>query len=442
VASDVRSFYDFLVDRQVLRTSPFASYLDEPPPSNDLIEEWLTQYENQQTRRVYRQQVARFFGWCAAYDNDGANPATETVATYLTARGEARSRGTAAQTEVALRSFFRFLVSSGRIPASPLPSAQIFTSPQPFVPHTLTSDELRALIAAAAEQPPRNADLPVVLLMGLHGLSMSEVHEANVADLGRRDGFTLLRVPRRRRHDIVALSASAADALAAHRRGRSTEALVMSRTGDRITPDAVLRILHRLSKDIGLHARVNARALRATTIALGLAAGATPPALSYAVGGMDRRTFELLTSFDPKRYEHHVGVLLERAVLGRYDAETPAAQLERLLTEAVHPVASILLAAAFLENHLRAFCQPRHIAPDGDSIMDFASALKTAGHLPARVFRELERWNDIRNEAAHGLSLQSATIVEAQEFVRWTVAFLSSGIQRKADPRAPKPRRR
>ncbi len=159
----------------------------------------------------------------------------------LYARGnQARS---VARKLAALRAFFRFLTREGAIPANP---ARLLATPKlpQTLPTVMTAEQANRLVDATAREGPIRDRVIFELLYGC-GLRVSELVGLNLTDLDGTERWLRVRGKGRKERQVP-FGAKAAEALERYlqaRAGHASPALLLNRTGGRLSVRTVERIV-------------------------------------------------------------------------------------------------------------------------------------------------------------------------------------------------------
>lgn len=148
-----------------------------------------------------------------------------TITRFFTERSERWSRGSMKTATTALRSFFRFLLVTGRadvrlVRAVPrIPHWKLAS-----IPRVLTDEQLRAVLASFDRSTSTGLrDHAMVTCLAVLGLRACEVVALRIEDFDWRAGTITVPATKTRREDILPLPASVARAVLAYlRRGRPT----------------------------------------------------------------------------------------------------------------------------------------------------------------------------------------------------------------------------
>ncbi|MET3953105.1 integrase, partial [Arthrobacter sp. UYEF36] len=177
----------------------------------------------------------------------------------------------------------------------------------------LTTDQARALLAAARTDGPRSLALASLLLF--NGVRLSEALNASTGDYGHDSGLRTLSIRRKGGKDgKVAVPAPAVEALNAYlgTTGRELVAgtagcglpIFTTATGKPWNPSEAFRTVRRLARVAGIEGQISPHSLRHTFATIALHAGTTLHDLQDSMGHADPRT--------TRRYDR-AGQRLEKA---------------------------------------------------------------------------------------------------------------------------------
>lgn len=225
-----------------------------------------------ETRRAYRYDLERFFGFLerstdsrAPADTGPADVTTESVRDYIRAlKSGSLSVSTKRRRIAAVRQFFDWLREEGTVPFNPVPGSVSFnTTPEttPESARVLDRDALSAVLNAIDRdslQGQRDYTLVLVVLYG--ALRRSDVASLDVDDvrpLGRhwvidlstdsqaRGGYVRVPAP-------VAEQVQRLATLYDEEEGPLWRSMSNRNRGDRLTPDALYKIVRRVGRDAGV----------------------------------------------------------------------------------------------------------------------------------------------------------------------------------------------
>jgi len=227
--------------------------------------------------------------------------AVEAFVRQLMAEG--RAPRSVARVVASVRTFYRYLVVNGGLPASP---ADDVRSPRSLrtLPTFLTTGEVDALVAAPDVTTPRGArDRAMIELLYATGLRVSELVGLRPADLNLEQGF-LTTVGKGRKERIVPIGDEAAawvgryvrDARPALIGRRSSPHLfVNARGGTGLTRVGFWKILRGYGAGLGLARRLSPHVLRHSFATHLLERGADLRAIQMMLGHADLSTTQIYT---------------------------------------------------------------------------------------------------------------------------------------------------
>jgi len=205
----------------------------------------MAQGKTRTTVKAYRQGVSLFGRWCEAQGLEPVGAPETAVIRFVGESYESRTLGTTQHRILALRCWFRWLVATGKRKADPTASLKLRPiHRQPRRPYT--DEELRALLAATQNDPPRALrDTTILLLFIGGGLRLSELTAMRTEDIDWEAGRILVHGKGQRERWIApgkAAMASLAEYLA-----RDREPTIFAIGGA-----AVEYMIHRLATEAGL----------------------------------------------------------------------------------------------------------------------------------------------------------------------------------------------
>jgi tyrosine recombinase XerC len=202
----------------------------------------------------------------------------------------------------AVRAFFAWLASAGRLAASPAEGLRLPRRGR-SLPRVLTREEVARLLETPDERAAWLARRDQALLETLYstGARVSELAGLDLADVDLEDGTALLRGKGRRerlaglgRPCLRALEAYL-DALARARARRDVRAVFLNRHGGRLTSRSIARSLERRVRAAGLRAEVSPHTLRHSFATHLLEAGANLREVQELLGHRSVATTQVYT---------------------------------------------------------------------------------------------------------------------------------------------------
>jgi integrase/recombinase XerD len=207
-----------------------------------------------------------------------------------------------------VRSFFKFLVREGVLPASPVSEVRAPSIGRPL-PKYLTVTEVEKLLAAPDRITPEGMrDRAMLMLMYAAGLRASEVVSLRMENVDANAGF--LRVlGKGGKERVVPVAEAALSELGEYlREGRpkflknkATNSLFLSRLGRPVTRQTLWLRISRWAREAGIRIRISPHTLRHSFAGHLLAGGADLRAVQTMLGHADIATTQIYTHVTPER---------------------------------------------------------------------------------------------------------------------------------------------
>ncbi|WP_010692878.1 tyrosine-type recombinase/integrase [Saccharopolyspora spinosa] len=312
-----------------------------------LISAWLGSFaDSSDTRAAYARDLREYLAWCTQRDLDPLTmrlPEVQMYAAQLAAATNPRTgrpfaASTRARKLAAVSSWYTFLVRAGAIDANPARDA---ARPRYDRRHSTTASvseqQAAQMLTSSRGYPhrtlgPQAAVLAMMLLIDL-GIRVSELCNADLADLGQRDGLRVLTVRMKggkiRTRPIPAPLAPVLDAyLQARPSDADTSALLVTRHGRRVNRHQIYRLVQALAAQAGvpMPQRITPHSMRHAFNTIARERGAALEDRRDALGHSSAAITQL--------YDH-VALSLTRdpahlvaSATHRTDAETPDSQEE------------------------------------------------------------------------------------------------------------------
>jgi integrase/recombinase XerD len=217
-------------------------------------------------------------------------------------RDEGLSARSAARHVSSLKSFFKYLVREGVLPASPVARVPGPKLGRPL-PRYLTVTEVKSLLEAPDGTTPEGVrDRAMMVLMYASGLRASEVVALRLENVDMQAGF--LRVlGKGGKERVVPVAEAALDALRAYLREarprflrkRPTNVLFLSRLGRPITRQTLWIRIARWARAAGIRQKISPHVLRHSFAGHLLAGGADLRAVQTMLGHADIATTQIYT---------------------------------------------------------------------------------------------------------------------------------------------------
>ena len=223
---------------------------------------------SQNTVAAYRNDLTQLVAFITAEQERGLIQSyDEILKSYLLKLREKRySAATTARKVASAKSFFKFMVASGRIKENPtknLPSLQVSKHSLSF----LSSTEYQTLLAEAAKlsTPEAKRDMMMLELLYATGLRISELVSLNVKDIDLKQNCVHInskrRVPFEHRLSLILGNFLRNDRLDLLY-DEKVEALFLNRRGKRLTRQGFWQIIKSYASKAGLGGKVTPQTLR------------------------------------------------------------------------------------------------------------------------------------------------------------------------------------
>lgn len=234
-----------------------------------LVSAWLGSFtDSAATRAAYARDLREYLEWCTRREIDPLVvrlPEVQMYGTELAAATNPRTgRPFAAPTRArklaAVSSWYTFLVRAGAIDANPARDAARPRYERRHSPTASVSQSQAATMLAVSRDSDHRtlggacAALAMALLIDL-GIRVSELCNANLADLGQRDGIRILTVSMKggkvRNRPIPAPVVALLDAYLAQR-PKGGDALLVTQDGKRVNRHQIYRLVQRSAAQAGV----------------------------------------------------------------------------------------------------------------------------------------------------------------------------------------------
>jgi integrase/recombinase XerD len=207
-----------------------------------------------------------------------------------------------------VRSFFKFLVREGVLPASPVSEVRAPSIGRPL-PKYLTVTEVEKLLAAPDRATPEGMrDRAMLMLLYAAGLRASEVVSLRLENVDANAGF--LRVlGKGGKERVVPVAEAALSALEEYLeagrpkflKNKATSSLFLSRLGRPVTRQTLWLRICRWAREAGIRIRISPHTLRHSFAGHLLAGGADLRAVQTMLGHADIATTQIYTHVTPER---------------------------------------------------------------------------------------------------------------------------------------------
>jgi len=206
----------------------------------------------------------------------------------------------------ALRTFFNYLIREGRVRVNP---AEMVQAPraEKYLPAFLPVEEMHSLLGLSFPDDVAGLrDRAMLELFYSSGIRVSELTGLNVGDLDMQQGLVKVR-GKGKKERIVPVGGQALRSLQQYlakrdewarkaQAGEGDPPLFLSRSGSRITPRSVARVLDRCALQSGIRKKVSPHTLRHSFATHLLDAGADLRAIQEMLGHESLSTTQKYTS--------------------------------------------------------------------------------------------------------------------------------------------------
>ncbi len=241
-----------------------------------MLQAWLSTMQHSRqasphTVRAYRSDLSALLGWCTEQGVDDPRHIDTLLLREYLATLENPSRSTTARKLAAMRGFFGWLHTMGKIESDPMGPLRTPRRGRPL-PRALDEDAMGKLLATPDRTPAGVRDRAVLEMLYSTGMRVGECEGLDLADIdpdagsvrvlgkGRKERLTFLGSPARRALDAWLVER---DALLGRKRRRIQTALfVNARDGGRLSSRSIARIVKRHAESAGLPSDTSPHTLR------------------------------------------------------------------------------------------------------------------------------------------------------------------------------------
>jgi integrase/recombinase XerC len=276
----------------------------------DAMEAWTTHLETERsasphTRRAYLADVRQFLSVAGA---DGIRRIGATdVRHWLRVLDGTVDRASIARKLSAVRGFFRFLVTSGRLRRDPTLGVATPKTRKKLPAHLSLDEVDRLLTTPAGDAIGGVRDRAILELLYSSGLRVSELTGLDWTDLDT-DAETVRVLGKGRKERVVPVGRPALRALDAYRRAvaergwaSASGPIFRNARGGRLTSRSVARLMERYVAASGTTAKATPHALRHTFATHLLGGGADLRAIQELLGHASLATTQRYTHVDLRR---------------------------------------------------------------------------------------------------------------------------------------------
>ena len=254
-----------------------------------------------------RSSLERFFAWAAGLGIASLGEVTPPLLSdFLISEKKRGLSATSIKLEaVALRIFFRFLTSRGRLPSDPAEKLPLPRLPQ-TLPQPLSKEEMAKLVAApAGDTPLEIRDRALLELLYACGLRIAEACSVRLENLDEEGG--VIRVTGKgNKTRMIPVGRAALEALTFYLTNarpklvsaRSGAAIFLSVRGHPLTPARIWQLVRHYAKLAGIEESIHPHQLRHSFATHLLAGGADLRIIQEMLGHASIATTQIYTQVD------------------------------------------------------------------------------------------------------------------------------------------------
>ena len=254
-----------------------------------------------------RSSLERFFAWAAGLGIASVGEVTPPLLSdFLISEKKRGLSATSIKLEaVALRIFFRFLTSRGRLPSDPAEKLPLPRLPQ-TLPQPLSKEEMAKLVAApAGDTPLEIRDRALLELLYACGLRIAEACSVRLENLDEEGG--VIRITGKgNKTRMIPVGRAALEALTFYLTNarpklvsaRSGAAIFLSVRGHPLTPARIWQLVRHYAKLAGIEESIHPHQLRHSFATHLLAGGADLRIIQEMLGHASIATTQIYTQVD------------------------------------------------------------------------------------------------------------------------------------------------
>lgn len=254
-----------------------------------------------------RSSLERFAAWLNAKGDSSPGSVTQQILSgFLISEKKRGLSATSIKLEaVALRIFFRFLRTRGRIPSDPAEKLPLPRLPK-TLPQPLSRDEIAELVAApAGDTPLEIRDRALLELLYASGLRIAEVCSVRLENLDE-DGGVIRVTGKGNKTRLIPVGSAALEALRFYLANarpkfvspRSGAAIFLSVRGHPLTPARIWQLVRQYAKQAGIREEVHPHQLRHSFATHLLSGGADLRIIQEMLGHASIATTQIYTQVD------------------------------------------------------------------------------------------------------------------------------------------------
>lgn len=237
----------------------------------EAFDQFLEQFQSEETRRAYRRDIIKFFNW--ARKRPKKITKLDALGYLKHLRDSKISNASVNRAFSSIRSYMRLLVSVDVIEKNPfdrdaikMPRVQHITSEE------ITDDDLKRILAVAKDSLERS----IVCLMAYNGMRRSEVCNIRQCDIYNMKGMTVIEIHGKGdKTRVIPLNAKCLEAIKPFLksdRDNNTDPLLTFRK-EKLKSDFLYKIIRKLVKEANIHKNIHPHMFRAKFASLALESG-------------------------------------------------------------------------------------------------------------------------------------------------------------------------
>lgn len=257
---------------------------------------------SENTVESYRRDLSGFLNFIGEKGLPPLEITQDQIGPYISLLGQRLSARSIARNISALKTFFRFLVSEGKIETSP---ARLLETPRAGqrLPGVLTRQEVESLLAQPKGVDPRGLrDLAMIEVLYATGLRVSELVNLKVSNINLEAGY-LRTMGKGSKERMVPIGDKAREAIKNYTmlgriqmtKGKNTPYLFLNPSGRPLTRQGFWKIIKKYGLMAGIKKKFSPHSLRHSFATHLLGAGADLRSVQVMLGHADISTTQIYT---------------------------------------------------------------------------------------------------------------------------------------------------
>lgn len=222
---------------------------------------------SQNTIAAYIRDIIKFTSFLKEKDEDIFNIDMADVMSFVqNQKKQGKANSSIIRNLVALRSFYKFLISIGKVSENPFIDFEVPKNKRNF-PRTLTIDEVNRLLSTPDCKSDKGIrDKAMLELMYATGIKVSELLNLNIFDVNLKSSY--IRCSGSNKERIIPIGSYAVNCLGEYIKIRdrlyasNSELLFCNMRGDKMTRQGFWKIVKHYAKEANIDKEINAYTLR------------------------------------------------------------------------------------------------------------------------------------------------------------------------------------